>query len=49
MLKERYSNELENEEKNRETIIFSKSLTNEKTEKWDNKFLQLTIQAGKEK
>ncbi len=49
MLKEKYSNELESEEINNETIIFSKSLTQEKIKKWDNKFLQLTIQAEKEK
>ena len=34
---------------NNETIIFSKSLTKKKTELWNNKFLQLTAQAEKEK
>ena len=32
-----------------QTIIYSKSLTNEKTEKWNNKFLGLTMQSEKEK
>ena len=49
MVKEYYSNELESDEINNETIIFSKSLTLEKTEKWNNKFLQLTAQVEKEK
>lgn len=49
MIKEYYSNELESEKINGETIIFSKSLTLEKTKKWNNKFLQLTAQLEKEK
>lgn len=49
MIREDYSNELESDEINKETIIFSKSLTLEKTKKWKNKFLQLTAQAEKEK
>ncbi len=49
MIEERYSNELESDEINSETIIFSKSLTKKKTELWNNKFLQLTAQAEKEK
>lgn len=48
MIKEFYKNELESEEVNRETIIYSKTLTKEKTEKWNNKFLGLTIQSEKE-
>ena len=49
MIEERYSNELESDEINRETIIFSKSLTKKKTELWNNKYLQLTNQVEKEK
>lgn len=49
MIKEDYKNELESEEINNETIIFSKSLTFGKTKKWNNKFLQLTAQSEKEK
>lgn len=49
MVKENYRNELEAEEINDETIIFSKSLTLKKVKKWDNKFLQLTAQLEKEK
>ncbi len=49
MIKERYNNELESKEINDETIIFSKSLTLEKTQKWNNKFLGLTLQSEKEK
>lgn len=49
MIKEFYKNELESEEINNETIIYSKSLTTDKTRKWDNKFLGLTIQSEKEK
>ncbi len=49
MIQERYSNELESKEINEETIIFSKSITNKKTKKWNNKFLQLTAQEKKEK
>jgi len=48
MIKEYYNNELECEKINNETIIFSKSLTLEKTKKWNNKFLQLTEQLEKE-
>ena len=48
MIKEFYKNELESEEINRGTIIYSKTLTKEKTEKWNNKFLGLTIQSEKE-
>lgn len=49
MIKEFYKNELESEEINNETIIYSKSLTTDETRKWDNKFLGLTIQSEKEK
>ena len=49
MIKEFYNNELESEEINNETIIYSKSLTNEETQKWNNKFLGLTAQSEKEK
>lgn len=49
MIKEFYHNELESEEINKSTIIYSKSLTKEKTTKWDNKFLGLTAQSEKEK
>lgn len=49
MIKEYYSNELESDEINNETIIYSKSLTEEKTLKWNNKFLGLTAQSEKEK
>lgn len=49
MLKEFYNNELESEEINNNTIIYSKSLGKEKTEKWNNKFLGLTAQSEKEK
>ena len=49
MIKESYKNDLENEEINNGTIIYSKSLTKEKTEKWNNKFLGLTMQSEKEK
>ena len=49
MIKEFYKNELESEEINSGTIIYSKTLTKEKTEKWNNKFLQLTAQVEKEK
>lgn len=48
MIKEYYKNELESEEVNNETIIFSKSLTNNETKKWNNKFLGLTEQSEKE-
>lgn len=48
MTKEYYKNELESEEVNNETIIFSKSLTNNETKKWNNKFLGLTEQSEKE-
>lgn len=49
MVKEFYKNELESEEINKETIIYSKSLIKEQTEKWNNKFLGLTAQSEKEK
>ena len=49
MIEERYSNELESDEINNGTLVFSKSLTNKKTELWNNKFLQLTAQSEKEK
>ena len=49
MIKEFYHNELESEEINNSTIIYSKSLTKEKVEKWNNKFLGLTMQSEKEK
>ena len=49
MIEERYSNELESDEINNETIIFSKSLIKNKTNLWNNKFLQLTAQSEKEK
>ena len=49
MLKEFYKNVLESEEINKETIIYSKSLTKKQTEKWNNKFLGLTAQSEKEK
>ena len=49
MIREYYSNELESDEINNGTIVFSKSLTLEKTKKWNNKFLQLTAQVEKEK
>lgn len=49
MIEERYSNELESDEINSETIIFSKSLTEKKTELWNNKYLQLTAQSEKER
>lgn len=48
MIKEFYKNELENEKINDCTIIYSKSLTKKKTEKWNNKFLGLTMQSEKE-
>ena len=48
MISENYNNELESSEINNDTIIFSKSLICEKTEKWNNKFLQLTAQSEKE-
>ncbi len=49
MLEERYCNELESQEINDTTIIFSKSLTSEETRKWNNQFLQLTAQVEKER
>lgn len=49
MIKEFYHNELESEEINKSTIIYSKSLTKEKTTNWNNKFLGLTAQSEKEK
>lgn len=49
MIKEYYNNELESDEINNGTIIFSKSLTVESVEKWNNKFLGLTIQGEKER
>lgn len=49
MIKEFYKNELESEEINLNTIIYSKSLTKENTKKWNNKFLDLTAQSKKEK
>lgn len=49
MIKEYYKNELESDEINNETIIYSKSLTEEITTKWNNKFLGLTAQSEKEK
>lgn len=49
MTKEFYKNELESEEINNNTIIYSKSLTKKQTEKWNNKFLGLTTQGKKEK
>lgn len=49
MIKEYYSNELESDEINKETIIYSKSLTGEKTLKWNNNFLGLTAQSEKER
>lgn len=49
MIREYYCNELESDEINNVTIVFSKSLTLEKTKKWNNKFLQLTAQVEKEK
>ncbi len=49
MIKELYKNELESEEINNETIIYSKSLTKQKTQRWNNKFLGLTAQSEKEK
>ncbi len=49
MIKESYNNELESEEINKETIIYSKSLTKQTTEKWNHKFLGLTAQFEKEK
>lgn len=48
MIKEFYSNELESDEINNTTIIYSKSLTKENVEKWNNKFLGLTAQSEKE-
>ena len=41
--------ELESDEINNETIIYSKSLTEDITAKWNNKFLGLTAQGEKEK
>lgn len=49
MIRESYNNRLESDEINKGTIIYSKSLTKEKTKKWDNKFLGLTAQSEKEK
>ncbi|MCM1371310.1 MAG: hypothetical protein NC181_05450 [Clostridium sp.] len=49
MIKEFYKNELESEEINKETIIYSKSLIKGQTKKWNNKFLGLTAQSEKEK
>ena len=49
MIKEFYNNELESEEINKGTIVYSKSLTKEKTNKWNNRFLGLTMQNEKEK
>ena len=49
MIKEFYKNELESEEINTETIIYSKSLIKEQIKKWNNKFLGLTVQSEKEK
>lgn len=49
MIKEFYKNQLESEEINNSTIIYSKSLTKESTKKWNNKFLGLTTQSKKEK
>lgn len=49
MIKEFYKNELESEEINNGTIIYSKSLTKEQTKTWNNKFLGLTAQSEKEK
>ena len=49
MIEEKYFNELESDEINNVTIIFSKSLTKKKIELWNNRYLQLTAQAEKEK
>lgn len=49
MIKEYYRNELECDEINNETIIYSKSLTGKETLKWNNKFLGLTAQSEKER
>lgn len=49
MVKEFYKNELESEEINNGTVIYSKSLTKEQTKQWNNKFLGLTAQSEKEK
>ena len=48
MVKEYYSNELESDFINETTIIYSKSLTKEKVDNWNNKFLGLTAQSEKE-
>lgn len=49
MERECYQNELESDYINSTTIIFSKSITKEKIDKWNNKFLGLTAQSEKEK
>lgn len=49
MINERYSNKLECDAINEETVIFSKSLTSKKIDLWNNKFLELTAQIEKEK
>lgn len=49
MVEERYSNELESDEVNTEILIYSKSLTENEVELWNNKFLQITAQNEKEK
>lgn len=49
MISEQYNNKLECAEINKETIIFSKSLTNKKIDLWNNKYLELTSQIEKEK
>lgn len=49
MIKEKYNNKDEDKEVIKSTYIFSKSLTEEPVEKWNDKYLELTEQADKEK
>lgn len=49
MIKEEYNNEDEDKEIIKTTLIFSKSLTEEPVEVWNDKYLGLTEQLNKEK
>jgi len=49
MISEKYNNENEDKEVIKTTLIFSKSLTNEPVQKWNDKYLGLTEQSNKEK
>ena len=49
MIKEKYNNKDEDKEVIKSTYIFSKSLTEEPVEKWNDRYLELTQQAEKER